>query len=153
MGPTPSYLNALRLSAESCAEAENAFRRGIAERTKQLEKQHSFAFRSLNLMKEVSAVIAGAESKEIAVGAATAVLRAKLGWVSDSEARTEVVSSFAPVVQAMFASLAPPEGDDENKADVIKSLADFEAWYAQTHPHPFWFLFENYMPETPVVDF
>ena len=31
-------------------------------------------------MKEVAGVIAGAESEEIAVAAATAVLRAKLGW-------------------------------------------------------------------------
>ncbi len=32
-------------------------------------------------------------------------------------------------------------------------LKAFEEWYAQTHPQPFWILFENYMPETPVVDF
>jgi hypothetical protein len=153
MGPAPSYLDALKLSAERCAAAEDEFRRGIAERTRQLEKERSFAFRRLNLMKDISSAIAGAESEEIAVAAATTVLRAKLGWVSDSEARMEVVSSFAPVARAMFASLAPSEGDDEARPDVIKSLADFEAWYQETHPHPFWFLFEHYMPETPVVDF
>jgi hypothetical protein len=153
MGPAQSYLDALKLSAERCAAAEDEFRRGIAERTRQLEKERSFAFRRLNLMKDISAAIAGAESEEIAVAVATTVLRAKLGWVSDSEARMQVVSRFAPVAQAMFASLAPSESDDEAKLDVIKSLADFEAWYEETHPHPFWFLFENYMPETPVVDF
>ena len=153
MGPAQSYLDALKLAAERCAEAEDKFRREIAERTRQLEKERSFAFRRLNLMKEISAAVAGAESEEIAIAAATAALRAKLGWVSDSEARTQVVSSFAPVAQAVFASLAPSEGDDEAKPDVIRSLAEFEAWYEETHPHPFWFLFENYMPETPVVDF
>jgi hypothetical protein len=153
MGPAQAYLDVLKLSAERSAAAEDEFRRGIAERTRQLDRERSFAFRRLNLMKEITASIAGAESEEIAVAAATAVLRAKLGWVSDSEARMEVVSRFAPVAQAMFASLAPSESDDEAKPDVIKSLADFEAWYEQTHPHPFWVLFENYMPETPVVDF
>ena len=78
---------------------------------------------------------------------------AKLGWASDSEARMAVVSSFAPVAQAMFASLAPVESEDEEKPDVIRKLKEFEAWYAETHPNPFWVLFENYMPETPVVDF
>jgi hypothetical protein len=153
MGPTESYLNALKLAADNSSAAENEFRSQISTRIKELEKQRSFAFRRLNLMKEVSSVIAGAESEEIAVAVATAVLRAKLGWASDSEARMEVVSSFAPVAQAMFASLAPPESDDEEKPDVVKTLREFETWYASTHPNPFWVLFENYMPETPVVDF
>ena len=153
MGPAASYLAALKLSADQSAIAENEFRSQIAARIKELEKQRSFAFRRLNLMKEVSSVIASAESEEIAVAAATAVLRAKLGWADDSDARIAVVSSFAPVAQAMFASLAPVESDDEEKPDVIRTLAEFEAWYAETHPNPFWVLFENYMPETPVVDF
>lgn len=102
MGPAASYLDALKLSADRSAVAEDEFRSQIAGRIKELEKQRSFAFRRLNLMKEISSVIIGAESEEIAVAAATAVLRAKLGWANDSEARVTVVSSFAPVAQAMF---------------------------------------------------
>lgn len=133
--------------------AEDEFRRGIAERMKELEKQRSFAFRRLHLMKEVAGVITQAESEEIAIAGATVVLRAKLGWMNDSEARSEVLSRFAPVAQAMFASLVPSADDNEEKPDVIETLGEFEAWYAATHPNPFWILFENYMPETPVVDF
>lgn len=133
--------------------AEDEFRRSIAERMKELEKQRSFAFRRLNLMKELSGVIAQAESEVIGVAVATAVLRAKLGWVNDSEARSEALSCFAPVAQAMFASLVPSADDNEEKPDVIEALGEFETWYAATHPNPFWVLFENYMPETPVVDF
>jgi hypothetical protein len=153
MGPAASYLDALKLAADQSGVAETEFRSQIAARIKELEKQRAFAFRRLNLMKEVSGVIAGAESEEIAVAVATAVLRAKLGWADDSEARMAVVSNFAPVAQAMFASLAPTESEDEEKPDVIRALGEFEAWYAETHPNPFWVLFENYMPETPVVDF
>jgi hypothetical protein len=153
MGPVSSYLDTLRLAADNSSVAENEFRSQLATRIKELEKQRSFAFRRLNLMKEVASVVAGAESEEIAVAVATAVLRAKLGWADDSDARMAVVSSFAPVAQAMFASLAPAESADEPRPDVLKTLAGFEAWYAETHPSPFWVLFENYMPETPVVDF
>jgi hypothetical protein len=153
MGPKESYLDALKLAADGSSRAEDEFRSQISARIKELERQRSFAFRRLNLMKEVSGVIAGAESEEIAVAGATAVLRAKLGWADDSEARVAVVSSFAPVAQAMFASLAPAESEDEPRPDVLKTLSAFEAWYAETHPNPFWVLFENYMPETPVVDF
>ena len=99
MGPTESYLDALKLAADNSSVAENEFRSQLATRIKELERQRSFAFRRLNLMREVSSVIAGAESEEIAVAVATAVLRAKLGWASDSEARMAVVSSFAPVAQ------------------------------------------------------
>jgi hypothetical protein len=158
MKPSPSFLDALQLATERAAAAEEDFRREIAQRTKALETERSFAFRRLNLMRAIAEVVAGAEGKEIAVAAATAVLRAKLGWGSDSEARDEVVSRFASVAQSMFASLSPENletsNDEESpQPDVIKSLTEFETWYAQTHPNPFWILFENYMPETPVVDF
>ena len=151
MGPAASYLDALKLSADRSAVAEDEFRRQIAARIKELEKQRAFAFRRLNLMKEVSGVVASAESEEIAVAVVTAVLRAKLGWASDSEARMAVVSNFAPVAQAMFASLAPVESEDEQQPDVIKALAEFESWYAETHPNPFWVLFDNYMARIPPI--
>jgi hypothetical protein len=71
----------------------------------------------------------------------------------DIKARTTVLSRFAPVAQAMFASLAPANDETAPAPDVIAALAEFERWYGATHPNPFWILFENYMPETPVVDF
>ena len=153
MTPGPSFLDALKLAADRATAAESDFRREIAERTKALENERAFAFRRLNLMRAIADVVAGAESEEIAVAGATAMLRTKLGWSSDSEARDAVVSRFVPVAQAMFASLAPSDDEDAPELDIIETLAEFERWYTETHPNPFWILFENYMPETPVVDF
>jgi len=159
MKPTPSFLDELKLAADRTATAEDEIRREAAQRIKALEVERTFAFRRLNLMRAIAEVVAGAEGEEIAVAAATAVLRAKLGWGSDSEARDAVVSCFAPVAQSMFASLSPENlasasGDEDvPEPDVIKALTEFERWYAETHTGPFWVLFENYMPETPVVDF
>lgn len=157
MTPGPSFLDALKEAADRATAAEDDFRRDIAQRIKALETERAFAFRRLNLMRAIAEVVAGAEGEEIAVAAATAVLRAKLGWAGDSEARDEVVSRFAPVAQAMFASLSPetpaPTGKDAPEPDVVGALAEFERWYAETHPDAFWTLFENYLPETPVVDF
>lgn len=153
MTPGPSFLDALTLAAERATAAESDFRREIAERAKALENERAFAFRRLNLIRAIAEVVAGAESEEIAVAGATAVLRVKVGWTNDSEARDAVVSRFAPVAQSMFASLAPANDEDAPEPDVIGALAEFEHWYAETHPNPFWILFENYMPETPVVDF
>jgi hypothetical protein len=147
-----TFLDALKTAADDAEKAEAQFRSEIAGRIKALEQERAFAFRRLNLMRAVAEVIASAESEEIAVASGVAMLRARLGWSSDSEARSEVLSRFAPVAQAAFASLAPPQAEAE-EADVPKALAEFEAWYAATHPQPFWVLFEHYMPETPRVDF
>lgn len=152
MAALSTYLDALKADADRAATAEDTFRREIASRTRALEQERAFAFRRLNLMRAIAEAIASAESEEIAVAGATAVLRVRLGWSTDSDARTEVLFRFAPVAQAMFDQLAPEEAESE-PADVSAALADFERWYAATHPVAFWVLFENVMPETPVVDF
>jgi hypothetical protein len=149
----PSFLDDLKRATERATAAENDFRREIAQRIKALENERAFSFRRYNLMRAIGDVVASAESEEIAVAGATAMLRAKLGWSSDSEARTDVVSRFAPVAQAMFASLAPSDHEEAPEPDVIAALAEFERWYGETHSNPFWILFDHYMPETPVVDF
>ena len=151
--PGPSFLDDLKRATERTTAAENDFRREIAQRIKAIENERAFAFRRFNLMRAIADVVASAESEEIAVAGATALLRAKLGWPSDSEARSAVLSRFAPVAQVMFASLAPSNDEDAPPPDVIAALGEFERWYGETHPNPFWILFENYIPETPVVDF
>ena len=154
MTPAPSFLDALKLAADEAARAEDEFRRQMAARAKALERERAFAYRRLNFMHAVAEAVAAAESEEIAVAAALAVLRTKLGWSSDSEARAAVLARFAPVAQQVFAALMPA-GEEEAAppADAVAALAAFEAWYRDTHPNPFWSLFEHYMPETPVVDF
>ena len=146
------FLDALARAADAAEKAEAAFRREIAARVKALEQERAFAFRRLNFMRAIGAVIAEAEDEEMAVANALGVVRDRLGWASDSEARGEVLTHFAPVARAAFLSLAPPEAEAE-AVDVGAALAAFESWYAATHPQPFWVLFETYMPETPRVDF
>lgn len=157
MTPTPSFLDELKVAAEKTSTAEDEIRREAAQRIKTLEVERAYAFRRLNLMRAIAEVVAAAEGEEIGVAAATAVLRAKLGWSSDSEARDEVITRFAPVAIAMYASLSPEieaaSGQPAPRPDVLGALTEFERWYAETHPVAFWVLFENYMPETPRVDF
>jgi len=152
MTPALSFLDTLKAATVNTETAEVAFRREVEERTKMLERERAFAFRRFNLMRMVADAIATAESEEVAVAATLAMVRIKLGWESDSDARTEVLTRFAPIAQAAFKSLSPPESD-KPPPDVLKALAEFETWYASTHPAPFWVLFEHYIPETPRVDF
>jgi hypothetical protein len=148
---TTSFLDALKAAAQRAQSAEDEYRRQAARRVAVLEQERAFAFRRLNLMNAVAAAVAEAESEEIAVANALAVLRGKLGWSSDNEARAEVMSRFAPVAQAVFRSFAPSQ--QAPVSTLSDSLAEFEDWYASSHPTPFWVLFEQYIPETPRVDF
>jgi hypothetical protein len=166
MMPPAPFLQTLETTASQAAAAETVYRRESAARIKELERERSFAFRRLNLMRAVSEATARAESEELAVAGSLAILRAKLGWSSDSEARSATLTQFAPVAKAMFAGRglagdaplldAPPSDvslPDTPPPDVLKALSAFEAWYEATHRSSFWTLFEQPIPETPLVDF
>jgi hypothetical protein len=148
----PALLDALKAAANQAAASETAFRRDIALRIKALERERAFAFRRLNLMRAVAAAVTGPEKDDDAVAAGVAALRDEIGWVGASEARTEVLDRFAEVARALRAVVAPTEADAE-PPDPLAALDAFEAWYADTHTGPFWALFDQYVPENPVVDF
>lgn len=143
-------LQALAAAADGADRAERQYRQDAGQRIAALEQERAFAFRRLNLMRELADAIAGADAEESAVGIAAATLRGKLGWSSESEARSEVTERFAPVAQALFRSLT---GEDEPVPAPQLALADFERWYADSRKTPFWILFERYVQETPLVDF
>ena len=148
----PALLEALQAAADRAAEAETAFRRDSARRLSLLERERSFAFRRLNLMRAVAAAIAEAKDEDGAVLAAGAALYEELAWSDDSEARRAVLDRFASVARALFRGLAPEP--PPNASDLLReALASFEDWYAQTHAGPFWALFDQYVTATPVVDF
>ncbi|HEV8389794.1 MAG TPA: hypothetical protein VGQ35_08115 [Dongiaceae bacterium] len=151
MSPSAPFLDSLEAAAGGASAAESAFRKEAAERIRTLERERSFAFRRLSVMRPIADAAGRAESEELSVAGSLAILRAKLGWASDSEARAAVLAQFVPVAQGVFASLRPrPEAP---APDVLALLAAFEAWYEATHRVSFWILFDQPMPETPLVDF
>jgi hypothetical protein len=147
-----TILDTLEAAARSAGAAETAFRREAAERIKVLERERSHAFRRLNLLRPIAEAVARAESEEIAVAGSQAILRAKLGWSNDSEARSTTLTRFATVVKGMFATLHPPSEEAE-PVDILALLGAFESWYEETHRASFWNPFDQPMQETPVVDF
>lgn len=143
------FLDELAEAAKAADGAETALRRDMARRLAEIAQERAFAYRRLNLMRAVVAPVAAAETEEAAVAGARAILRARLDWSEDSEARQAVLSRFETVICAMFAGT----NEQENAPAILEALAGFEAWYGATHDVPFFALFERVMPETPVVDF
>lgn len=147
-----SFLQVLDTAAHEAAMAEKAYRREAADRIKLLERARSFAFRRLGLLQVMSDAVGRAESEEMAVANCLAILRAKLGWLSeDDEARSAVLTRFAPVAKAMFAHLQPAE--EVPVPNVVEEMIVFEAWYESSQSTSFWNLFDQPMVETPLVDF
>ena len=98
--------------------------------------ERAFAFRRLNLMRAVAdAVARRRERGDRGRGRARAVLRSKLGWSSDSEARDAVLRAFrAGRAGDVRRACAPNDG--RRRPDVAAALADFETWYADDPRRP-----------------
>lgn len=135
-------LDAAKVAADV---AETAYRAEAARRTEELARERAHAWRRADLMRSLAAALDGIGDAEMAVAAGQALLRARLGWSDDSEARAEVLARFAPVAVALF--------EMESEVAPEAALAAFEDWYAATRQSAFWYLFEHYLPDTPLVDF
>src|SRR5262245_36747653 len=98
---TAPFLDALEAAAEEAEATEARFRREAAERIGALEKERAVAFRRLNLMRAVAEAVADADDEDAAAESARATLTGRLGWDTDSEARTEVLARFAAVGRAV----------------------------------------------------
>lgn len=148
-------LATLKATADQASATENAFRRETAQRIAVLERERTFAHRRLNFLRAVITAIAAVETEEEAIARASSTLCAEIGWDGISEARTAVLDQFTAVTKAIFADLHAKEDDSSSAADAsaLPALAAFEAWYVATHPLPFWALFDQYVPQTSIVDF
>lgn len=148
-------LDSLKAAADQASAAENALRREVAQRIAVLERERTFAHRRLNFMRAVIAAISTAETEEEAIARASATLWEEIGWDGISESRTAVLDQFTAVTKAIFADLHPTAdgSSPEDDASALPALATFEAWYVATHPVPFWALFDQYVPQTSIVDF
>jgi hypothetical protein len=145
MTAAASFLDSLAADAERAGATEDAWRREATQRTAALAEERSFAFRRLNLMRAVSAAVAAQPDEPAALAAGAAAFRARLDWEAPSETQSAIVGRFQPVLLALF-ERHPAEGQ-------AAALADFEAWYRASYGKAFWHLFEQYRPETPLVDF
>lgn len=151
MNASEMILGELQAAADRAAAAEAAFGREAARRRELLEKERSAAFRRLDVLTGLMTAVATTDKEDEAVSRGQALLREELGWDTDSELRREVLERFATIVKAAFTA-GGSEG--QSAVDELRScLFDFETWYAEARGTSFWTLFDQYMPQTPVVDF
>ncbi|MCP8937562.1 hypothetical protein NK718_03470 [Alsobacter sp. SYSU M60028] len=145
------FLDRLRQAAASARDAEDAFRRGYAERVRVLERERVFAHRRSGLLEAVAAAVAGAADADEAARRGRDALAQKTGLSGANEAHKVILDRFSPVTEAIDEALNC-EGEPDHDA-VLARLAEFEDWFAARSGQPFLALFDVYAQETPVVDF
>jgi len=152
--PTTLFLDELKAAAARAEAAEAQYRREAVVRIAQLEKERAFAYRRLNLLKAVAVAVEQAEDEEAAIAGGLALLRDRLNWSTVDETRDEVLSRFTPVLAAVLRGVAPPDevSPPAPSGSVAEALAEFEAWYLDQRRNPFWVLFEQELPELPLVE-
>lgn len=146
------FISMLVDDAKCCEQAEQDFRLTMNARVAELAQARAFAYRRMNVMRSLFDTVAAAQERDAAVARAVVMLRDRLGWRDDSDARQEVLVEYEKVAQTAFDAVHPLE-DNVVGSDIGEALAAFEAWYAEARGKPFWVLFEHYMPETQLVDF
>jgi hypothetical protein len=162
---TPAAL-ALVAQFESAAKAtraaEEELRKKLTEQIASIERQRAFAFRRTRLVRalastaDTGAAQEGERETESDLEAKAWLqqrhaVREELGWTGESEAYDAILEQLRPVA-AEVRRCACSGGPDDG-ADVLDELEKFETWYERTHGKSFYALFDQYVPEVPVVDF
>lgn len=150
MNGTKAFVEALQAATLETQRAEQAVREEFARRIAALAEERAFAFRRLNLVTALQETVARADDEDMAAIYGLAFLRHRLGWAEDEGVRAEIGERFAPFCRALHAC---GRETPDPAADPAAELASFEAWYIERVGTPFWIVFENPMPETPLVDY
>lgn len=154
-----AFLTDLDAARTAADVAETRYRAEVAAQTQALATARAHAYRRADLMASLAETTRDIESAELAAAAGQALLRARLGWDDDSPARSEVLTRFSDVALALYAAGHEADGAEADArapaepAAPAEALAAFEDWYLATRETPFWYLFDHYFPETPLVDF
>jgi hypothetical protein len=153
MSPAAMALVAEFESAAKTAQvAEAELRKTMAAQIGRLERQRAFAFRRTRLIRALakSAGVRSSEPEEIWLAQRQSVSD-ELGWTGTSEAYDAILTHLQPLARAVQQRLGIVEG--EEPAAVAPELEAFEVWFEEVHGKSFYALFDQYVPEVPIVDF
>lgn len=153
----PAAATALLAHFEAAAKAAQAqevdLRKKLAAEIANAEQRRVYAFRRSRLIGLLaSSLPARAGTEQEAWAAQKRAVCEDLGWSVLSESYQEILAHMEPLAAAIRDCLATPQQDDKAAA-VVAELERFEAWFLEAKGKPFYVLFDQYVPEVPVVDF
>jgi hypothetical protein len=153
-----------RLEAD-CTAAERAERSARAEidaRLREVERARAFAWRRLNVLKDMMRAAAVEPDRGVAVERQLAGLFRDIGWIESSldelgSGALPLLDRLRPIAEALHGACHPRDADqpatDGAALDVLAAFRAFEDWFEADRGQPFLQVFERYVPPTPPVEF
>jgi len=138
-------------AGRAAQKSEEELRRKLAEEVARLERQRAFAFRRTRLIRALATAAEPVGTEQEAVSAQRHAVRSELGWSHESAAYGAILDLLRPVGQAVWQCACG--GESVTASDVHAALAEFEGKFEEAHGKSFYALFDQYVPEVPVVDF
>lgn len=138
-------------AARAAQHAEEALRKRLAEEIARSERNRAFAYRRTNVVRTLAVASVGVETEEAALAAQRRAMREELGWTGPSAAYDAILERLQPLGRIVWQCACGAEA--ATSAAVHAELAAFEAWFESAHQKSFYVLFDQYVPEVPVVDF
>jgi hypothetical protein len=149
-------------AARATRAAEEELRKKLSAQIASIERQRAFAFRRTRLVRSLASAVEAETAKAEGEADATETeamvwsgqrraVRDDLGWTGESQAYDAILAQLQPVGRAVWqcsCSVEPGSG-----AVVLDELEKFEIWFETAHGKSFYALFDEYVPEVPVVDF
>lgn len=141
----------LEAEAKAAQETEMTVRKQMADEVARLERNRTFAFRRVRLVRALINAATAHESEQAALAAERQAVCNELEWAGDSEAQNAILDRLQPVARSIWQCAGTDAPTDPQL--VIRELESFEAWFEAAHDKSFYALFDRYVPQVPVVDF
>lgn len=143
-----SLAAAFERAADAAKVAETGYRRAAMTEIARLETERVTAFRRVRLVRMLEDAARGASNPDDATAHQRARLCKEFGWSGEAAGERVVLEQLKPVCAALYAMPV-----DEASSVILPRLRDFEAWFQSDRGVSFYALFDQYVQETPVVDF
>jgi hypothetical protein len=140
--------------------SEDAFRKEAASEIARLTAERLRAYRRVRLIGLLENAAHATPPDQDKVQAQRRRLCQEFGWSGDDAAHIEVLDQLEPVCRAIHGS-GPDSGHGSGQGSgpapephpVHAHLHAFEGWFLAARKTSFYALFDQYVQETPVVDF
>lgn len=144
-------LDMLETQARDASRAEMEHQQEAARRTLELRTAREFAWRRLNLLRNLVRVVRPQTEEAEAQEAGRAALLQEAGLTGATKAQRDLADRFAPVTLAIWQATRE-DADDDAAAAALKALTEFEAWHDEDRATPFLGLMERDIPDLPLVE-
>ena len=136
-------------AALEATHAEDAYRKKAAAEISHLEALRLRAYRRVRLIKLLETATAATASGNDPLRLQRSLLCREFGWSEENAAQKEVLDQMKDVCLAVQNGAKASHGNS-----LIQSqLEAFERWFIEHRKTSFYTLFDQYVQETPVVDF